>query len=68
MSSDLRRLLRHAETLGWTLSGHGRRGGHLRLRHTSGAQCTISCTPSDRNWHRQVLRDLRKAAMAARDA
>jgi hypothetical protein len=48
--------------LGWTIE-QARRSGHLKIRDADGAYiATVSNSPGDTNWHKQVQRELRRHA------
>jgi hypothetical protein len=57
---DIRRLLRAAEKAGATVSMGG--NSHWQVRF-NGLIVTMSTSPSDRNWHKQVRRQLRCAGL-----
>jgi predicted RNA binding protein YcfA (HicA-like mRNA interferase family) len=63
-SKDASDVLRAAVARGWVLSTS--RGGHLRLRHPSGALVIVSASPSCRHAAAALAADLARVERAGR--
>jgi hypothetical protein len=60
MSSDVRKVLRTAKDMGFSVEDTSR---HIRLRHSvTGGMVVLSSTPSDRRFLQNALSDLRRAS------
>lgn len=64
MYKELRKVVKAAEKRGWVL---GPGGKHHKLTHSSGRKISVSMSPSDKNAHLSLEREIKRVEREAEE-